>query len=204
MVPRSTVVTAAIAAVMALTATGSTFTSAATTEPVQADPDVRQAAAPASAPNSGGGARKRNQGRGDESRGSNESRGSEGRGNGEGRGNDESRGDGEGRGNDESGGNGRGRGYGERRGDDEGRIHFNERTYSAYPGGCVTAASGLGSTSFNIFNDSRRTVEVFRGATCDNGGPVAIVGPYGATAGVFVNNGVGGSFRVIEYDFEDE
>ncbi|MFF1912755.1 hypothetical protein ACFVYE_14170 [Streptomyces sp. NPDC058239] len=204
MVTRSTVVTAAIAAAMALAATGSTFTSAATTESARparpakkaqpahaapAAPVVRQAAAPASAPEGGGDAGKGDQGRGDE-----------------GRGNDEDRGGG-GRGNDE------GRGYGGGRGYDEGRIHFNERTYSAYPGGCVTAASGLGATSFNIFNESRRTVEVFSGATCDNGGPVAVVGPYGATSGVFpqrvdggvfVNDGVGASFRVIEFDYEGE
>ncbi|WP_405682745.1 hypothetical protein [Streptomyces sp. NBC_00057] len=199
MVTRSTVVTAALAAAMALAATGSTFTSAATIEsarparparPAQpapaapAAPVARQAQAPASVPNGGGDAGKGDQGRG----------------------NDEGRGD-EGRGNDEGRGHGGGRGY------DEGRIHFNERTYSAYPGGCITAASGLGATSFNIFNDSRRTVEVFSGATCDNGGPVAVVGPYGATSGVFpqrvgggvfVNDGAGASFRVIGYDFEGE
>ncbi|MGW6401524.1 hypothetical protein [Streptomyces sp. NPDC055134] len=99
------------------------------------------------------------------------------------------------------------RGYG---GKDEGRIHFNERTYSARTEGCIPAASGLGSTSFSIYNDSDRTVEVYRGFNCDNGSPVATVGPYGAThgvatgtgqgsgqGGVFVNDGVVGSFRVI-------
>ncbi|MFE7430716.1 hypothetical protein ACFU7B_36145, partial [Streptomyces sp. NPDC057545] len=89
-----------------------------------------------------------------------------------------------------------------------GRIHFNERTYPAYPDGCITAASGLGSTSFNIFNESRMTVEVFSGATCDNGGPIATVGPYGDTSGVIpqhvqggvsVFNGVGASFRVVRH-----
>ncbi|GGT42824.1 hypothetical protein GCM10010207_48800 [Streptomyces atratus] len=214
MVTRSTVVTAALAAAMAMTATGSTFTSAATIEsarparparpaqPAQAAPVVRQAAAPASTSNGGGDAGKGDQGGGGEGRGNDEGGGGEGRGNDEGRG-------GEGRGNDEGGG-GEGRGYGGGRGYDEGRIHFNDRTYSAYPGGCITAASGLGATSFNIFNESRRTVEVFSGATCDNGGPVAVVGPYGATSGVFpqrvdggvfVNYGVGASFRVIGYDF---
>ncbi|MFE7043993.1 hypothetical protein ACFU9X_32555 [Streptomyces atratus] len=220
MVTRSTVVTAALAAAMAMTATGSTFTSAATIEsarparpvqpvqpaqPAQAAPVVRQAAAPASTSNGGGDAGKGDQGGGGEGRGSDEGGGGEDRGNDEGRG-------GEGRGNDEGGG-GEGRGYGGGRGYDEGRIHFNDRTYSAYPGGCITAASGLGATSFNIFNESRRTVEVFSGATCDNGGPVAVVGPYGATSGVFpqrvdggvfVNYGVGASFRVIGYDFEGE
>ncbi|MFJ7495568.1 hypothetical protein ACIQZB_31085 [Streptomyces sp. NPDC097727] len=213
MVTRSTVVTAALAGAMALTATGSTFTSAATIESVRpvrpapavpaapAAPVVRQAAAPASAPNAEGDAGKGDQGRGDQGTGNDE-----GRGNNEGRGNDEGRGNNEGR-SDEGRGHGGGRSY------DEGRIHFNERTYSAYPSGCITAASGLGATSFNIFNESRRTVEVFSGATCDNGGPVAVVGPYGATSGVFpqrvdggvfINDGVGASFRVIGYDFEGE
>ncbi|MEE1805442.1 hypothetical protein [Streptomyces sp. BE133] len=223
MVTRSTVVTAALAAAMAMTATGSTFTSAATIEsarparpaqpaqPAQAAPVVRQAAAPASTSNGGGDAGKGDQGRGNDEGGGGEGRGNDEGGGGEGRGNDEGRG-GEGRGNDEGGG-GEGRGYGGGRGYDEGRIHFNDRTYSAYPGGCITAASGLGATSFNIFNESRRTVEVFSGATCDNGGPVAVVGPYGATSGVFpqrvdggvfVNYGVGASFRVIGYDFQGE
>ncbi|WP_454382146.1 hypothetical protein [Streptomyces sp. JNUCC 63] len=78
--------------------------------------------------------------------------------------------------------------------------------YSASAEGCVTAASGLGSSSFNVFNDSRKTVEVFRGFTCDNGAPVATVGPHGATNGVvtrtvhgslFGDDGVVGSFRVL-------
>ncbi|MEU6808006.1 hypothetical protein ABZ920_03115 [Streptomyces sp. NPDC046831] len=87
-----------------------------------------------------------------------------------------------------------------------GWIHFNERSYSASTEGCVTAASGLGSNSFNIYNDSWRTVEVYRGFTCDNGAPVATVGPHGATNGVvtrtvegalFGDDGVVGSFRVL-------
>ncbi|MEU5087463.1 hypothetical protein [Streptomyces sp. NPDC021356] len=102
-------------------------------------------------------------------------------------------------------GGGRGRGH-----EEEGRIYFNERMYSASAEGCITAASGLGSSSFNVFNDSRKTVEVFRGFTCDNGAPVATVGPHGATngvvtrtvhGGVFGDDGVVGSFRVIrDYD----
>ncbi|MFF3896368.1 hypothetical protein ACFYY3_24925 [Streptomyces sp. NPDC001812] len=68
--------------------------------------------------------------------------------------------------------------------------------------------SGLGSRSLNIRNDSRRTVEVFRGATCDNGAPIATVGPHSSSngvhprhveGGVFVKNGVVGSFRVIHH-----
>ncbi|MFE4958234.1 hypothetical protein ACFRCW_30330 [Streptomyces sp. NPDC056653] len=98
---------------------------------------------------------------------------------------------------------GYGGGYG---GKDEGRIQFNDRTYSAAADGCITAASGLGSSSFSISNDSRKVVEVYRGATCDNGSPVATVGPYGSTHGVVtptvqgglsLNDGVVGSFRVI-------
>ncbi|MGW0087368.1 hypothetical protein [Streptomyces sp. NPDC003393] len=104
---------------------------------------------------------------------------------------------------------GRGHGY-----EEQGRIYFNERTYSATGEGCVTAASGLGSSSFSIYNDSKWTVEVYRGFTCDNGAPVATVGPHGATNGVvtttiqdnqgfglFHDDGVVGSFRVIrDYD----
>lgn len=122
---------------------------------------------------------------------------------------DEGGGDRGGRG-DEGGGDrgGRDRGYGEKR---VGRIFFNEREYAAYPGGCVPAASGLGSSSFSISNDSRHAVEVFRGFACDGGAPVATVGPYGSTYGVvtptvhgggFIEDGVAGSFRVIGYDEE--
>ncbi|MFE5194742.1 hypothetical protein ACFQ93_13650 [Streptomyces sp. NPDC056601] len=112
-----------------------------------------------------------------------------------------------GRGNEGRGREDGGRGYGGRK---EGRIHFNERTFSALEDGCVPAASGLGSTSFSIDNDSDATVEVYRGFNCDNGSPVATVGPYGATYGVapqtdhgsgwggfFLEDGVVGSFRVI-------
>ncbi|MFF0448650.1 hypothetical protein ACFYT4_19925 [Streptomyces sp. NPDC004609] len=93
----------------------------------------------------------------------------------------------------------------------EGRIDFNERTYSAHARGCITVVSGLGSKTFNIRNDSRKTVEVFRGATCDNGAPIATVGPWSTAngvhphqhhhhdhGGVFVHDGVIGSFRVVE------
>ncbi|WP_393101500.1 hypothetical protein [Streptomyces sp. LN325] len=92
-----------------------------------------------------------------------------------------------------------GRGY-------EGRIDFNERSYSAQSWGCITVVSGLGSRSFNVRNDSHRTVEVFRGATCDNGSPVATVGPWSTSNGVVshfvhggvkVRDGVVGSFRVV-------
>ncbi|MEV7957089.1 hypothetical protein, partial [Streptomyces sp. NPDC088141] len=148
MVTRSTVVTAAVAAAAALAATGITYASAATSEPAQAAPVVQQAAAPVSAL-TGGDAGKGNEGKGNEGRGE-EGRGEEGRGF-ERRGHEEER--------------------------FEGRIHINERTYSDERGGCITVVSGLGSKSLNIRNDSRRTVEVFRGATCDNGAPIATVGP---------------------------
>ncbi|MCX4396005.1 MULTISPECIES: hypothetical protein [unclassified Streptomyces] len=109
---------------------------------------------------------------------------------------------------DEGGGRGgRDRGHDRKRE----RIFFNEREYGAYPGGCIPAASGLGSSSFSIYNDSRHAVEVFRGFACDGGSPVATVGPYGSTYGVvtpnvrgggFIDNGVVGSFRVIGHDEE--
>jgi hypothetical protein len=60
----------------------------------------------------------------------------------------------------------------------EGRIHINEREFSGRPDGCVVVVSGLGSTSFNIRNDSRNRLEFFRGVTCDNGAPIATVGPH--------------------------
>ncbi|MFE7359327.1 hypothetical protein ACFU8Q_41250, partial [Streptomyces sp. NPDC057543] len=48
------------------------------------------------------------------------------------------------------------------------------------------------------------------GATCDNGAPIATVGPWSSSdgvfpghvrGGVFVKNGVVGSFRVIDHRF---
>ncbi|MFF2327790.1 MULTISPECIES: hypothetical protein [unclassified Streptomyces] len=213
MATRSIIIAAAIAASGALIAAGSSFTSAAPSDAPPATPVARQAAVPAPAPNNGSDSGKGNGDRGNSEgrdNGSNENgnRGNDDRGYGDRGGEGGDRGEGRG---DEGGDRGEGRDRGGRD-YDEGRIHFNDRTYSAFPSGCVTAASGLGSTSFNIFNDSRRTVEVFSGATCDNGGPVAVVGPYGATdgvfpqrvgGGVFVNDGVGASFRVIEDGFGD-
>ncbi|WP_237409015.1 hypothetical protein [Streptomyces sp. M2CJ-2] len=166
---RPTVVTAAVAAAAALAATGITYASASAYEPAQAAPAVQQAAAPAAAP-LGGESGEGNEGRGFEGK-DHEGRGFEGR-------------------------------------EFEGRIHINERSFSAHPGGCVTIVSGLGSRSLNIRNDSRRTVEVFRGATCDNGAPIATVGPHSSSdgvhpghvrGGVFVKNGVVGSFRVVHH-----
>ncbi|MFE4415843.1 hypothetical protein [Streptomyces sp. NPDC056821] len=115
-------------------------------------------------------------------------------------------------GGEKDGGGGRdggGRDFGRK---EEGRIYFNDRVYSAAAEGCITTASGLGSSSFNVFNDSRRTIEVFRGFTCDNGAPVATVGPHGATNGVvtrtvqgslFGDDGVVGSFLVLTDDGDD-
>ncbi|RMB83508.1 hypothetical protein CTZ28_23970 [Streptomyces shenzhenensis] len=101
----------------------------------------------------------------------------------------------------EKGGKGKGKRF------EEGRIHINERTYSSHPDGCITVVSGLGAESLNIRNDSRRTVEVFRGAVCDNGAPIATVGPHSSsngvkphhTEGVHVKKGVLASFRVIKH-----
>ncbi|GHE68652.1 hypothetical protein GCM10014715_22980 [Streptomyces spiralis] len=94
---------------------------------------------------------------------------------------------------------------------DKGWIHINERSFSAHTRGCAVIVSGLGSTSLNIRNDSRKTIEVFRGVTCDNGAPIATVGPhstsFGVTPkdvrGVHVKNGVVGSFRVIDRHDDD-
>ncbi|KJK54708.1 hypothetical protein, partial [Saccharothrix sp. ST-888] len=67
---------------------------------------------------------------------------------------------------------------------EEGRIHINERSYSSHPSDCITIVSGLGAKSLNIRNDSHKTVEVFRGAVCDNGAPIATVGPHSTADGV--------------------
>ncbi|MFB8034163.1 hypothetical protein ACFC5Z_14645 [Streptomyces sp. NPDC056004] len=86
-----------------------------------------------------------------------------------------------GKGNEGKGNEGNERGGNERGGKrhhEEGRIHINEREYSGRPDGCITVVSGLGAKSFNIRNDSRNEVEVFRGAVCDNGAPIATVGRY--------------------------
>ncbi|WP_306192929.1 hypothetical protein [Streptomyces sp. MK5] len=85
-----------------------------------------------------------------------------------------------------SGNSGKGNEGNERRGNEhegrrhhkEGRIQINERSFSGRPDGCIVVVSGLGSTSFNIRNESRNTVEFFRGVTCDNGAPIATVGPH--------------------------
>ncbi|MDX3768764.1 hypothetical protein PV683_23945 [Streptomyces sp. AK08-01B] len=196
MTTRTVAVTAAVVGAAVLATTGITYASAAGSAP--AAPSVQQAA-PAPGPAAGDGNGNGN-GNGNGGRGGNE--GGFGGGGGGGRGGDEGGfggGGGGGRGGDEGGFGG---GY-----EDGGRIHINERSYSARgEEGCITVVSGLGSRSFNVRNDSRRTVELFRGATCDNGSPVATVGPWSTSNGVFtrqvrggvwVRNGVVGSFRVV-------
>jgi hypothetical protein len=204
---RSTMVAASVSAAAALAATGITYASAASAPtsvpqsaraaaapapaPVGAPAAAPAAAAPAAAPEAsldgGSGQNKGNGGRGDEGRGD-EGRGDGGRG-------DRGRGE-EGRGR---GGEGRGRGHRE-----GGRILINERSYSARSGECITVVSGLGARTINVRNDSHKRVEVFRGAVCDNGAPIATVGAHsdsygvnpGHTEGVHVKNGVVASFRV--------
>ncbi|MGW1407212.1 hypothetical protein [Streptomyces sp. NPDC002403] len=227
--PSRTFTVAAAVASTAVLATGITYASTdrstqaepAAEQPVhRAAPPARQAA-PAPAPvgsESGTGAKGDKGNKGDNEGSDRGGRGDEGGG----RGGGDDEGGGRGDGGDEGGGRGdrgdEGGGRGDRgdegggrggRGHDrkrEERIYFNEREYGAYPGGCVPAASGLGSSSFSIYNDSRHAVEVFRGFACDGGSPVATVGPYGSTYGVvtpnvrgggFIDNGVVGSFRVI-------
>ncbi|KUN05424.1 hypothetical protein AQI95_15945 [Streptomyces yokosukanensis] len=114
----------------------------------------------------------------------------------------------EGKGN-EGGGNEGGGGGGHRR---EGRIEINERSYSSHPGDCITVVSGLGAKTLNIRNESNKTVEVFRGAVCDNGAPIATVGAHSdsfgvhpcPTDGIDVEDGVVASFRVVRHHGGDE
>ncbi|MFD8706450.1 hypothetical protein ACFV1W_28255 [Kitasatospora sp. NPDC059648] len=116
----------------------------------------------------------------------------------------------EGKGNEGKGNEGRERHERHERHEHRGVIHVNERTYSADDFGCITVVSGLGAKSLNVRNDSHRTVEVFSGAVCDNGAPIATVGPHSASDGVHpkrvhegveVDDGVVGSFRVVRHDF---
>jgi hypothetical protein len=88
---------------------------------------------------------------------------------------------------------------------DDGRIHVNERTYAAEPGVC-TAAISSPATSFNVRNDSDKSVEFFTGITCDNGAASATIGPRNSSSaipgtpvfdGAVVPFALVGSFRVI-------
>ncbi|MGX4691979.1 hypothetical protein JNUCC63_22925 [Streptomyces sp. JNUCC 63] len=175
---RSHAITTAVAAAAALTATGITYATAApASAPQTVSAVVQQAPVPAQAPTGG----ETGPGQGNE-------RGERGEGN-------------------EHGEHGERGERGERRHHEVGRIFINERSFSAHPDGCITVVSGLGSKSFNIRNDSKRTVEFFRGVTCDNGAPVATVGPRseangvrpGHVEGIHVEDGVVGSFRVIHH-----
>ncbi|WP_251828654.1 hypothetical protein [Streptomyces sp. ATCC 21386] len=113
------------------------------------------------------------------------------------------------KGSEGRGGNG-GENRGEHRGNhDEGRIYINERSYSSDPGSCIAVinvnsllAPAVNTTSFNIRNESDRTVEFYRGVTCDQGAPVATVGPRSSSHAVAGQQtteivAVVGSFRVI-------
>lgn len=90
--------------------------------------------------------------------------------------------------------------------DDRGRIYVNERTFSAEPGVC-TAVISSPAVSFNVRNESDRTVEFFTGITCDNGAAIATVGPRNSSSaiagtpvfdGLVVPFALVGSFRAIE------
>ncbi|MFB7113247.1 hypothetical protein [Streptomyces sp. NPDC056291] len=176
---RSKVVTAAVSAAAALAVTGITYATAAPAPAPQAAPAAPAVVQQAPAP-------------------AQAPMGGEG---GQGKGNE-----GGGRGGEGGEGGERGEGFKGKRHHEIGRIFINERSFSAHPDGCITVVSGLGSKSFNIRNDSKRTVEFFRGATCDNGAPVATVGPHSEangvkvhhTRGVHVKDGVVGSFRVVK------
>jgi hypothetical protein len=185
---RSAAVAAVAAAAAALAATGITYASAASESGTQPAPATQQAARAAQAPvdanNNGNGNNNGNNG--------NEGKGNEGKGN-EGR-HEERR-------------------HEERRHhEEEGRIFINERSYSAHAGSCITVVSGLGAKTLNIRNDTRHRVEVFRGAVCDNGAPVATVGPHSSSEGVKVkrvkdgvkvDDGVVASFWVVERHHEE-
>lgn len=228
---RTFVVAAAVVGAAALATTGITYASIAdpsesatsghrSTASVQPSAPSAQRPAPTSPPRGDGTAHgqrddHRQQGHSQQGQGqqgqqghSQESRPQQGRGqeNGGQDGRDREGRDGDGRDGDRDGGRGYGGGHGH---EDGGRIYFNDRTYSARTDGCVTAASGLGSSSFSVYNDSRMVIEIFRGFTCDNGAPVATVGPHGTGYGVvtrtvhngiFGDDGVVGSFRVIDHD----
>ncbi|WP_244189444.1 hypothetical protein [Streptomyces incarnatus] len=177
---RSTVVTASALGAAALAATGVTYASAASAPEAAPAAAAPQAAPAAPAPLGGAGGSNNNGNSNNNNDNNNNGKGNEGKGN-------------EGR---------------EGRRHFEGRIEINERSYSAHPGDCITVVSGLGAKTLNIRNDSHRVVEVFRGAVCDNGAPVATVGPFSQsdgvrvrqTRGIHVHDGVVGSFRVVGHD----
>ncbi|WP_086693776.1 hypothetical protein [Streptomyces recifensis] len=187
---RSTVITAAVSAAAAMAATGITYASAA---PAAAPQEAPAAVAAASGGSGQGGTAKGNPGGNSSSNGNSNSKGNEGKGN---EGNDWDDDDD----NNEGGG-----------GDYKGRIQINERSYSTHPGDCITVVSGLGAKTLNVRNESRKAVEVFRGAVCDNGAPIATVGPHsssygvkpGWSEGIDIDNGVVASFRVVKRHHDD-
>ncbi|MPY54081.1 hypothetical protein [Streptomyces acidicola] len=88
--------------------------------------------------------------------------------------------------------------------ENEGRILVNERTFAAEHGVCTAVISSQ-SANFNVRNESDKTVEFFSGITCDNGAPIAIIGPRSSSSaipGTVVTGGgitaIVGSFRVID------
>lgn len=92
------------------------------------------------------------------------------------------------------------------RNDDHGRIHVNERTYSAEPGVCTAVVSSP-ATSFNVRNESDKTVEFFSGITCDAGAAIATIGPRNSSSaipgttvfdGAVVPFALVGSFRAFD------
>ncbi|MFI6008327.1 hypothetical protein ACIBAG_05795 [Streptomyces sp. NPDC051243] len=92
------------------------------------------------------------------------------------------------------------------RNDDRGQIHVNERTFSAEQGVC-TAVISSPATSFNVRNDSNKTIEFFTGITCDNGAAIATIGPRNSSSaiagtpvfdGMVVPFALVGSFRAID------
>ncbi|WP_225101797.1 hypothetical protein [Streptomyces sp. CoH27] len=111
---------------------------------------------------------------------------------------------GQGKGNEGRGDEGRGHH------EEEGRIEINERSYSPHPGDCITVVSGLGAKTLNIRNDSHKSIEIFRGAVCDNGAPIATVGPHSSSFDVHpghaddidIEDGVIASFRAVQH-YED-
>ncbi|MFB7510695.1 hypothetical protein [Streptomyces broussonetiae] len=182
---RSTMVTATAGAAAALAVTGITYASASSAPVPQAAPAAvaqapQTAPAPAVAPAPASAPFGGDSGQGK----STESKGNEGKGN-------------------EGGGGGR-REEGRRH--EEGRILVNERSYSAHAGDCITVISGLGAKTLNVRNETHERVEVFRGVVCDNGAPIATVGPHSSSFGVddlhvkdgvHVKNGIVASFRVV-------
>src|SRR3954447_17269137 len=187
---RSTAVTAAVAA--ALAAGGITYASAAS-GPVAQAPVTQKAEAP-QAPflgtGTGGDPGKGNEGTNNVGGFVGNGSGGNGFGGNEGRRN-------EGRGHED-------RDHEDRDHEEEGRIQINERSYSSHPGDCITVLLlPPTTTSVNIRNDSRKTVEVFNGPVCDNGAPIATVEPHSSSFGVVPTLGVA-SFRVVREDRDND